>query len=565
MNLPSMIYSTSKVKTNQTAFGGLNHSESASDGDLYDMRNLASDSHPFLAPRSRRYQVCERTDISNLVTVGNVLYFMQGSTLCRSATARETANGNSLDWMAVVEELVTVSGLVSDIIVMGKRLVLTPAMQVYDTETGELRSVGASYSGGISVTDGKLYGETASKNRLTISSTWESMGFRVGDGVNISIVNSSSTEVFSGSAVIRAIDGTSADFNEDSFAGLSGGYGGTITRDAPPISYLLVCDNRLFGCGGNTVWASALGDPFNWYVYDGISTDAWSVETEDSGEFTGCCEFLGYPYFFKADAIYKLYGTSAMEYQLSKTNAFGVKEGASGSLAAVGSTLFYLSPAGVCAYSGGYPTVILPPEQLGGYPNSTSQAAATGSKYYLKLWLTAEAGANGLTDDIGLFVYDVQRGLWHKEDGTVTPYVESGWPGTRQRNLYGIAKNGIWLMGTPAFTMSESEQGAQIIGHREDSVQSFAEFGYAFHDTTNQKQLFKVTVRLQVEEGARIKISASYDDSPYRIVFETKSQSRQTLSIPIRPKKCDRYRLKIEGIGDYKIYAITKEYSVGGK
>lgn len=565
MNLPSMIYSSSKVKNNQTAFGGLNHSESASDGDIYDMQNLSSDGYPFLVPRAPRYQVCALTNVRNLVTVGNVLYFMQSSTLCRSSTIEETANGNSLDWMAVVEELVTVSGLVSDIIVMGKRLVLTPAMQVYDTETGELRSVGASYSGGISVTDGKLFGETASQNRLTISSTWESNGFRVGDGVNVSIINSSGTEVFSGSAVIRAIDGTSADFDEYSFSDLSGGYGGTISREAPPISYMLVCGNRLFGCGGNSVWASVLGDPFNWYVYDGIATDAWSVETEDSGEFTGCCEFLGYPYFFKADAIYKLYGSYATEYQLTKINAFGVKEGASGSLAAVGSTLFYLSPAGVCAYSGGYPAVILSTEQLGGYPNSTSQAAATGSKYYLKLWLTAEAGANGLTDDIGLFVYDVQRQLWHKEDATATPCIESGWPGTRQRNLYGVAQDGIWLMGTPAFTMSESELGAQIVGHREDSISSFAEFGYAFHDTTNTKQLYKVIVRLQVESGARIKLSASYDDGAYKIVYETRSRSRQTLSIPIRPKRCDRYRLKIEGIGDYKIYAITKEYSVGAK
>lgn len=565
MNLPSMVYSSSKVKTNQTAFSGLNHSESASDGDIYDMLNLASDGYPFLVPRARRYQVYAGAKIRALTTVGNVLYFMRNTTLCRSATIEETANGNSLDYMAAIEELVTVSGAVNSILVMGKRLVLLPVMQVYDTETGDLRSVDASYSGGISVTDGDLYGEPASKNRLTIGNAWESLGFRVGDGVNISIVNSSGTEVFSGSAVIRAIDGTSADFNEDSFADLSGGYGGTIAREAPPIAYMLVCDNRLFGCGGNTVWASALGDPFNWYVYDGISTDAWSVETEDGGEFTGCCEFLGYPYFFKADAIYKLYGSSAMEYQLSKTNAFGVKEGASGSLAAVGSMLFYLSPAGVCAYSGGYPTVILPPEQMGGYPSSTSQAAGTGSKYYLRLWLTEEAGANGYSDDIGLFVYDAERGLWHKEDGTVAPYIESGYPGTRQRNLYGIADDGIWLMGTPAFSMSVSEQGAQIFGHKEASISSFAEFGYAFHDTTNQKQLYKVTVHLQVEKGAKIKISASYDDGAYKTVYETKTRSKQTLSIPIRPQRCDRYRLKIEGIGDYKIYAITKEYSVGRK
>lgn len=564
MNLPDLIYSSRKKESRQISFGGLNHSESAAEGDLYDLRNLSSDSAPYLAPRARRYQVYAGNRIRTLTTLGNVLYFMQGTTLCRSSTIKQVQNGFSMDWMAKVEELTKISGLVNSMIVMGKRLILFPAMQVYDTEAEALHPIALSYNGGISVSDGMLFGETAAENRLTLQDAWESLGFHVGDGVTITLTRDGEEDV-SISAVIRAVDGTSADFDEHCFAGMSGGYGGAVSREAPPLSYLLACNNRLFGCGGNTVWASALGDPFNWYVYDGISTDSWSVETEDSGEFTGCCEFLGYPYFFKADAIYKLYGSSAMEYQLTKTTAFGVKEGASNSLSAVGSTLFYLSPAGVCAYSGGYPTVILPPEQLGGYPSSTSQAAATGSKYYLRLWLTEEAGANGLSDDIGLFVYDAQRKLWHKEDGAVAPSIESGYPGTRQRNLFGIAEDGIWLIGTPAFSMSISEQGAQIFGHRESAISSFAEFGYSYHDTMNQKELHKLIVRLQVESGAKVKILASYDDGGYQILYETKSLTRQTLTIPIRPRRCDRYRLKIEGIGDYKIYAITKEYLVNQK
>ncbi|MGM9647114.1 MAG: hypothetical protein ACI3YH_03160 [Eubacteriales bacterium] len=567
MNLPKMVYASGKMKTNQTAFGGMNHSESASDGEIYDMQNLSSDAYPFLAPRSSRYLVCAMEKISNLVTVGNVLYFVNGSALCRSETIEKTVNGNSIDWMAVVEDTgVNFENSGKILCVMGKRLIMRMDGEpgVYNTETGVYKSMGLSIGDTATVGDGTLYEESAAANTITMHySNAEGMGFSKGDAVHIAIYGGQL--IGETDAVIREISGTVISFDENTFDGMTGTWSVTIERKVPDFDHICVCNNRLFACKGNTVWASALGDPFNWYVYDGISTDAWSVETEDSGEFTACCEFLGYPYFFKSDAIYKLFGSYADEYRLQKTNAFGVKEGASGSTAAVGSTLFYLSPAGVCAFSGGYPSVILTAEQLGGYPNSTSRAASTGSKYYLKLWLTAEAGGDGSDDGIGLFVYDVQRGLWHKEDGTVTPCAESGWPGTRQRNLYGISQDGIWLMGTPAFTMSDSEQGAQMIGHREEIVESFAEFGYAFHDTTNTKQLYRLTVRLQAEEGARIKIRASCDDGAYKTVFETRSRSRQTLSIPIRPQRCDRYRLKIEGSGDYKIYAITKEYSVSGK
>ena len=569
MNLPSMIYTSSKKKNNQTIFGGLNHSESASDGEIYDMKNLASDNYPYLAPRAKRRKIYDGT-VTDLTSVGNTLYFLTGS-ISGAGGELLRSKGVNTEKMASTEAVgVTFSDSGEILCVMGQRLILRldGVAGVFDTETCEYRSIAVSMPSTATVEDGTLNGEATQCNRLFFTSYYGPAfrQFREGDGVHITIENADDA-ILETDAVIRELDDEEGTFtfDENIFEGISGSHSVTVERKVPDFSYICACNNRLFACNGTTVWASALGDPFNWYVYDGISTDSWSVETEDSGEFTACCEFLGYPHFFKADAIYKLYGGTASEYQLSKTNAFGVKEGAAGSLGAVGSTLFYLSPAGVCAYSGGYPTVILPPEQMGGNPCYSGAAATVGYKYFL--WVRMTDGYVGIEDNQlrEIYVYDTAKGIWHIEEADVLPACSSGYPGSGQINLLGYSHNGIWLMGTPAFTASADDPDANAIGTPEGNFISFAEFGYAFHDTMNAKQLYKLIVRLLVDSGARIKIYASYDDGPYRIVYETKSRSRQTLSVPIRPKRCDRYRLKIEGIGNYKIYAITKEYSVSAK
>ena len=53
--LPSMRYEDRIKKTAQVAFGGLRHSLSCSDGELYDMKNLTCKEYPILQPREKRW------------------------------------------------------------------------------------------------------------------------------------------------------------------------------------------------------------------------------------------------------------------------------------------------------------------------------------------------------------------------------------------------------------------------------------------------------------------------------------------------------------------------------
>ena len=84
------------------------------------------------------------------------------------------------------------------------------------------------------------------------------------------------------------------------------------------MDYICSFENRIYGCSSsaNTIYASALGDPTNFFDYTGISTDSYAVAVGSEGEFTGCIGYGGSVLFFKEDAIHRLMGSFPAEYAL---------------------------------------------------------------------------------------------------------------------------------------------------------------------------------------------------------------------------------------------------------
>lgn len=103
--------------------------------------------------------------------------------------------------------------------------------------------------------------------------------------------------------IIREIDGDYLRFYENSFTINEGGDAETLTisRDVPDMDFICENENRLWGCKEDTIYSSKLGDPFNWNVFDGLSTDSYAVNVGSAGDFTACCSYLGYPVFFKEE------------------------------------------------------------------------------------------------------------------------------------------------------------------------------------------------------------------------------------------------------------------------
>ena len=130
-----------------------------------------------------------------------------------------------------------------------------------------------------------------------------------------------------------------------------------LDRDVPDLVLATELNNRLWGVGGRQPGAAGLqaGDPTNWHVFAGVSTDSYAVNVGSDGLFTGMCSFLGYALFFKEGWIHKLYGTKPADFQLTSTLARGVEQGAWRTLCQVDDTLYYKGVDGVYAYDGSLP------------------------------------------------------------------------------------------------------------------------------------------------------------------------------------------------------------------
>lgn len=316
----------------------------------------------------------------------------------------------------------------------------------------------------------------------------------------------------------------------------------TITRDVPSLEFICSANNRLWGCSGDTVYGSKLGDPFNFYVFDGLSTDSFSVDSGSPGAFTACCCYLGYPIFFKENRIYKLYGSKPADFSLVDSMSAGVAAGSHKSLAVAGETLFYLSPAGVMCYGGGVPTSLA--ECFGGIRYHHGVGGSDGSKYYLSM-----KDRSGVSH---LFVYDTARKLWHKEDNAE---VMDFW---MQQGLLCMA------VGTALMTAAGDTEG--LFGDRESSVPWWVEFGPFFQNSPDKKSVTKLQLRLSLSEGASAKVWISYDDKSYRTVGSSLTgRGMRSCYLSVIPERCDHFRLKIEGVGDGRIHSLAVEYIPGSE
>jgi hypothetical protein len=232
-------------------------------------------------------------------------------------------------------------------------------------------------------------------------------GFKQYDGVSIS---GSNVAVINGSKIIQNIGDGYIIVSAKGVASTTQAAGITISRTVPQMDFLTENNNRVWGCSSakHEVYASKLGDPFNWNCYEGIATDSYIATIGSDGDFTGAISFGGYVLFFKEDRIHKVHGSKPGNFQIYETACRGIAAGSEKSAAIVNETLYYMSRSGIMRYSGGMPESIS--YVFGEETYSNAVSGALNDKYYISMKDTKGAWH--------LFVYDSKVDMWHREDNT---------------------------------------------------------------------------------------------------------------------------------------------------
>lgn len=551
-------------------FRGYNHTQRIQDGEFYDMENMTSDLYPIAATRQPRGLYASPEKASGLISKDSLCY-VDGSDFVINQyhvdmglsdepktmvsmgayviilPDKKYFNTKDFDDFGVIEAYTQSSGTVKlDLCRINGELyedaVRSPTppeepknMALWiDTSTTPNALKQFSEQSGLWVTIATTY--------IKISSTGIGLNFEKHDGVVISGMPDELKEL-NGNFVIwekgddyLVITGMLSE-SKDLVQAI------TIERKMPDMDFVIESGNRLWGCryglsAGKTVvneiYASKLGDFKNWYCFMGISTDSYSVSLGSDGQFTGAITHLGYPLFFKEGCLHKIYGSMPSSFQVQTTACRGVQKGSEKSLAIVNELLYYKSSLGICVYDGSLPREIS--GNLGDVYYEKAVAGGHGNKYFVSM-----ADKEGV---YSLFAFDSAKGMWHREDST-------------QAKEFCSCRNVMYYL--------DSDGKIKYFGGDDDTpIQWALETGIIGANSPDQKYLSKVTMRLSMKPGSTMEVFAQYDsESQWHSVASVTAKTLRSFTIPIRPRRCDHMRLKLEGSGEIKLFSIAKTIEDG--
>ena len=563
-------------------FKGYNHNLRIAKGEFFDMKNMTSDCYPVLSPRGQRGVYVNSGSPQGLIAKDNLCYvdgtdFIVGeyripmglSTAAEDCPKQLTSMGayviimpdkmyiNTMDLndfgnieasyttkADVSFELCTITGDTYTDTTVSATAPANPENLDYWIDTSTQPHSLKRYS-------------SASEMWVSIATTYIKItspglgaAFKQYDGVTISGIVAEEVYGLNGSTAIWAcgddyivvvgiLDAVTTQAEEEGHI--------TIERKMPNMDFIIESENRLWGCRYGTalngevvneIYASKLGDFKNWNCFMNLATDSYTASCGTDGQFTGAITHLGYPLFFKENCVHKVYGNYPANYQIQTTACRGVQKGSHGSLAIVNETLFYKSRGAVCAYDGSLPTEAS--AALGNEVYNAAVGGAHGNKYYISM--------KDATDKWHLFVYDMAKGMWHKEDNFHADCFCSC-----SGELYSIdhdSKKIVTMLGSGT---KDTEK-----------VEWMAETGEIGLSSPDMKYISRLTVRVLLDVGTEVKFYAQYDlSNEWEPLFSMRSTNLRSYAIPMRPRRCDHMKLRIEGEGGAKIYSITKTIEQG--
>lgn len=520
-------------------FKGLNRKEYVQDGEMSDMLNLTSDRYPLLCPRKLRGEYALPEGVAKPLSIvtryGKIAMIAEKS-------------DSSIAFFFGDDEVTELAGLLSAdtyMVPINTKICFFPE-QIYLTvpPSGELPQTAAW--GYLAAS------KSVSGVNVTISDDYAVIPvsgnpFKEDDAVNIvgTVTASGTTYQVNISTTVSVSGANSISIASESFIELigEGVQSATLTAEikrAVPedLAYVIEWNNRLWGVSNedNTVYACKLGDPTNWQYYQGTSIDSFYAQQGTDEVWTGSAAYSAHLIFFKQNSMCKIYGTSPSSYQVVNAKVFGCEEGSSKSIVVLNDVVFYKSTLGIMAYEGGTPYSI--GEKLNTkFKNVVS--GTDGIKYYASVEL--EDGSHEV------FVLDVEKALWHKEDNKA--FRDTC---TLDGRMYFIDADDDKVYVTNPETPTESRlmKWSAVFGPFDEYVE-------------DRKIYSRLSLRFLAKPKAIVKVFIKMDRGEWETVGEYAYTETGGETIPIVPRRCDRYSIRIDGMGECEIKSLTRRVRRG--
>lgn len=533
--LPKLTSGVRRTVSKQTVFGGLAGRVGATGDKIGDMLNMTSEFYPAMSVRNGWRRM---SDLFAEDAVPNgIFYYKQLYVVCDKTLYRVLSAG-------IATPLYTqLSDTPKSMTAFNEKLYIFPDGVIVDlqTEAVSLIDVDIRLSSGVTFEDCDI---------VSSDYNFQANGFSAGDGVVVTVYGTLEGVKETHRYTVLSVSGKRMTL--DGKPTMSGVYW-RIQRSAPALEGVCVAQNRMWGFQGKNIYACAEGNGCNWLtspeeealMVGRTEGDPVILSTSSAGNVLACAAWRDYAIFLKEEYIGKVLCHGAGRYELAEIHAVGVTSDTRHSVCEAEGRLYYASSRGVYAYDGGYPQRIATPWET---KMSYASGGSDGRRYYLSC-----GDEEGKTYT---YIYDIDCDAWYKQDETYAMMMTSA-----KNHVYMVDNactliytDGAW--GKDTFLQNRNEYTL--------ALHSMVEFCDEIVGIPDGVRLHKLYLSCKSEEGSSMAVFVAYDGEKDYSLLGTVSGARDgwvELVVPV--VRCRYYRLKLDMLGPWRIYALHKEYEMG--
>ncbi len=474
------------------------------------MLNLSTDIYPGITTRRNRGAAEKTFTTPRGIFYKNGLFYIDGTQSYYNNVSKFTVSAGD-----------------KIIVGIGAYIVVFPDKIMLNTSTGTYENLEASITASATfapLSSGSVF------TKITVSNIGNT--FKKGDNVKISECSNADyngTHIITeaGSNYIVISGSLSTSFTDSSVK---------FERKIPDMDFVCERDNRLWGCSSTNheAYCCKVGDPKNWYNYETEANNSWAATVGSDGDFTGISKFGTYLIFFKENYFHILRGDKPSNFSLLEKEMPGVRTGCGESIVTIDQIMYYVGMDGVYMYQGAFPTKIS--RQI---TKTITEAVACQQEH--RLYLSCK-----LDNVQTLLVYDTINKVWTIEDDTKFKFAK--------------------YSGGLLHYVGSDNALSTIYGTASETINWMYESGDLLGSTIDMKYVSKLKLVFHLPLYSEVQIFMKYDQDP---MWEKKgflrSTKEKTYTFSLIPRRCSKYRLKLEGKGPMKLLGIVIEQQRGSE